>query len=93
MTIEEALETLKPYHSKMPTEALNVIRSNWDEAEPAVLAELDRCIATPLEDEHSALFLYALYLCAEMQCAAAFARYITICRLPILLMDALIGDI
>lgn len=93
MTIDEALNTLKPYHSQIPTEALNFIRSNWDEAEPALLAELDRCIATPLEDEHSALFLYALYLCAEMQCEAAFARYIAICRLPTLLIDALIGDI
>jgi tetratricopeptide (TPR) repeat protein len=93
MTIEEALDALIPYRSKIPTEALNLIRSNWDEAEPALLAEMDRCIDTPLEDEHSALLLYALYLCAEMQCEAAFARYIAICRLPTLLMDALIGDI
>ncbi len=93
MTIEEALNALKPYRSKTPTEALDFIRSNWDEAEPVLLAELDRCIATPLEDEHTALFLYALFLCAEMQCKAAFERYITICRLPTLLMDALIGDI
>jgi uncharacterized protein YchJ len=93
MTIEEALNALKPYRSKMPTEALNFIRSNWDEAEPVLLAELDHCIATPLEDEHSALFLYALYLCAEMRCKDAFERYITICHLPTLLMDALIGDI
>ncbi len=93
MTIEEALDALKPYQPQIPTEALNFIRSHWDEAEPALLAEMDRCIATPLEDEHSALFLYALYLCAEMQSEAAFARYITICRLPTLLMDALIGDI
>ena len=93
MTIEEALDALKPYRSQMPTEALNFIRNNWDEAEPALLAELDHCIATPLEEEHSALFLYALYLCAEMQCKAAFERYITICRLPTLLMDTLIGDI
>ena len=93
MTLEEALSALKPYRSKMPTEALNFIRSNWDEAEPVLLVELDHCIATPLEDEHTALFLYALYLCAEMQCKAAFERYITICRLPTLLMDALIGDI
>ena len=93
MTIEEALEALSPYSSNIPTEALNFIRNNWDEAEPLLLEELDHCIATPLEDEHTALFLYALYLCAEMQSKAAFERYITICRLPTLLMDALIGDI
>lgn len=93
MRIEEALDALKPYQPQPPTEALNFIRSHWDEAEPALLAELDRCIATPLEDEHSALFLYALYLCAEMRTEEVFSRYIAICGLPTLLREALIGDI
>ena len=93
MNIEEALDALRPYHSQMPTEALNFIRSNWGETEATLLAELDRCIAEPLEAEKSALYFYALYLCSEMQSEAVFERYITICRLPTLLMDNLIGDI
>ncbi len=93
MTIEKALDALTPYRSEIPTEALNLIRSNWTETEARLLSVLDRGIANPLEDGQSAQFLYALYLCAEMKCEAAFERYISICRLPTLLIDVLIGDI
>ena len=36
MTLEQALSALKPYRSKIPTEELNFIRSNWGEAEPGI---------------------------------------------------------
>ena len=58
-----------------------------------MLAEVDRCIVSPLDEDHSALFFYALYLCAEMRSEEAFSRYVAICRLPTLLMNTLIGDI
>lgn len=93
MNIEEALNELRPYQRQLPQEALNFMRSHWHEAEAPLLTEIDRCIALPLEEEHSALFLYAIYLCAEMRCEAVFERYIAICRLPTLLMDALLGDV
>lgn len=93
MTIETALDALKPHHSRIPTDALEFIRSNWNEAEPLLLAELDRRIVGPLKTEQSALFLYALFLCAELRCEAAFDRYLRILRLPNLLLDSLIGDI
>ena len=93
MTLEQALDKLKPFQSQVPIEALEVISHNWNDAEPVLLAELDRCIDQPLAEEHTALFLYALYLCAEMRCEAAFERYVRILRLPNLLLDVLIGDI
>ncbi|MCF6179840.1 MAG: DUF1186 domain-containing protein [Geopsychrobacter sp.] len=93
MTNKQALDALKPYRSQLPTQALTYIRNNWDKAEPVLLAELDLRLADPLSEERSALFLYALYLCAEMRCAAAFERYIAICRLPDLLRESLIGDV
>ncbi len=93
MTIETALDALRPYHSKVPMAALDFIRSHWNEAEPLLLAELDRRIADPLESEQSALFLYALFLCAELRCEAAFERFLRILRLPNLLLDSLVGDI
>ncbi len=93
MTIEQALDALKPHRSQVPMQALNYIRSNWDKAEPALLAELDLCLADPLLEERSALFIYAVYLCAEMRCYAAFKRYMAICRLPDLLRESLIGDV
>ncbi|PNU19855.1 hypothetical protein C2E25_10510 [Geothermobacter hydrogeniphilus] len=93
MTIETALESLKPFCSKIPTDALNFIRSNWSEAEPLLLAELDHCIDDPSRTEQSALFFYALFLCAQQRCEAAFERYLRILRLPNLLLDNLIGDV
>ncbi len=93
MTLEQALEKLTPWHSKIPITALDVIRSNWHEAEAKLLDELDRCIEQPLEEESSAFFLYALYLCAEMRSEAAFELYVRILRLPNLLLDHLLGDI
>lgn len=96
MTIETALDALKPYHPQIPTGELEFIRNNWNEAEPHLLAELDRGIANPLKAEQSAFFLYALFLCAELRCEAAFDRYLRILRilrLPNLLLDNLIGDI
>ena len=93
MTLEQALGQLKPFQAKVPADALEIIRNNWNDAEPVLLAEMDQRIDQPLEESRSALFLYALYLCAEMQCEAAFERYVRILRLPNLLLDTLIGDI
>lgn len=94
MTLEQALDALKPFSRKVPNDALSIIRNNWHEAEPVLLAELDRCIVHPPSDkERTALFFYSLFLCAEMQSDAAFERYVRILRLPTLLLDELIGDI
>ena len=93
MTLEQALGQLKPFQPKVPADALEVIRNHWNDAEPVLLAEMDRRLERPVEESRSALFLYALYLCAEMRCEAAFERYVRILRLPNLLLDALIGDI
>ena len=93
MTLEQALEQLKPYTPNIPRDALEYIRNNWHAAAPQLLTELDRYIDRPLDDDHTALPLYALYLCAEMRDEAAFERYERILRLPNLLLDYLIGDI
>ncbi len=93
MTLEQAMDALKPFSPKVPRDALSFIRNNWHEAEPVLLTELDRCIDyLPLDKERTALFLYSLFLCAEMQSVAAFERYVRILRLPTLLLDELIGD-
>lgn len=42
MRCDEAIKALKPYTSKVPTEALDYIRSHWEEAEPVLLAEIER---------------------------------------------------
>lgn len=93
MTLEQALEQLKPYSPDIPYDALECIRNSWHDAVPLLLTELDRCIDRPLDDDQAALFPYALYLCAEMRCDAAFERYERILCLPNLLLDHLIGDI
>jgi tetratricopeptide (TPR) repeat protein len=92
MSIQPALEKLKPFTCNVPAEALETVRKNWSEAEPLLLAELDWQIQNPLEEDRSALFLYALYLCAEMKCEATFDRYVSILRMPTALLDAILGD-
>ena len=69
-----------------------MLRDNWSDAEPLLLAELDRRIEQPLEERDSALFFYAIFLCAEMSCDTVYERYIRILRLPNLLLDFLLGD-
>jgi hypothetical protein len=93
MELNEAIEKLKPFKQKIPVEALQVLRNNWDEAEPLLLAELDHCMEDPMRAEKSALFLYALYLCAEMRSEPAFARYVQLCRMPRFLQENLLGDV
>ena len=92
MKLNEAIEMLKPFKRQVPVDALQVLRDNWVEAEPLLLAELDRCIENTLCADESALFLYALYLCAEMRSEAAFGRYVRMCRMPYFLQDHLLDD-
>ena len=91
MDVNEAIERLRPFEKGVPKEAVDAVRENWAEAEPLLLAELDRLIECPLA-EHSALFTYAVYLCAEMCCESAFERYVALCRMPDLAQDYLLGD-
>lgn len=93
MNMNDAIEQLRPFNPHIPTDALAVLREHWVAAEPLLLEELDRRIKNPLDEEESALFLYALYLCAEMRCEAAFERYVKLCRMPRLLQDHLLGDV
>jgi len=91
--LETALSQLKSSKSDIPLVAIGFIRDHWSEAEPSLLAEMDRCIEQPLKNKDSALLFYALFLCAEMSSEAAFTRYLKTLRLPNLLLDFLLGDI
>lgn len=93
MTTEEALDLLRPFNPEIPVDALDCIRDNWPEAEAALIAELDEKLEHPEEEDQDALFLYALYLCAEMKSAEAFSRYLALCHLPTVLLDHVLGDI
>jgi len=92
MKLNEAIELLKPFERQVPVEALQVLRDDWVGAEPLLLADLDRRIEDSMGAEESALFLYALYLCAEMRSESAFECYVRMCRMPRFLQDNLLGD-
>lgn len=91
MNVNEAIELLKPFKA-MPLEAVACLRKNWVEAEPLLLAELDRHIEDPYTED-TAFFFYAMFLCAEQRCEAAFERYVTLCRMPKLFQNILLGDV
>ncbi len=93
ITNTEAIDALRPFTSKVPSEALDYVREHWDEAEPVLLAEIEAKLADPLADDDDALFLYAIHLCAEMRCAKAFPLYVRIARLPHVIVDHVMGDI
>ncbi len=93
LTIAEAIDALRPFASKVPTDALDYVRAHWDEAEPVFLAEIAKKLETPAEADDDALFLYAIHLCTEMRCAKAFPFFVRIARLPNLLLDNVMGDI
>ncbi|MBT3378569.1 MAG: DUF1186 domain-containing protein [Lentisphaerae bacterium] len=90
--LEQALEQLRPYAQDVPSAALDWIRANWSEAEPAFLGVLAEALKDPFA-ETTALFVYSLYLCAEMESEPAFERYVAICRLPGPQLRVLTGDI
>ncbi|MBT3294652.1 MAG: DUF1186 domain-containing protein [Verrucomicrobia bacterium] len=93
MNITAAIDALRPFTSKVPSEALDSVREHWDEAEPVLLGAIEERLVRPLDDDKEALFLYAIHLCAEMRCARAFPLYVRIARLPNALLDHLMGDI
>lgn len=93
MNLEQAIDKLKPYASKFPEEALDTIRANWAEAEKTMLDEIDWRLEHAWEGDRSALFTYAIHLCAEMKTAAAFPRFLALCRLPNAALDYILGDI
>jgi len=93
MNTREAIAALKPFISQVPGEALEWIRGHWSEVEPVLLKEIDERLKTPIATERNALFLYAIYLCAEMKCQDAFPRYLKLCRLPNVVLDYVLGDI
>lgn len=93
MNVCEAIEKLTRFERNVPEDALDVLRCNWSEAEPLLLAEMDRVIANPTGAEEKALLFYAMYLCAEMRSEAAFERYVAFCRLPGRAQDFWLGDL
>ena len=93
MNVVEAMDALKPFTPRVPTEALDWIRANWSEAEPLLLEEIDQKLKAPTQKVRDARFLYAIHLCAEMRCEAAFPRYLALCRLLNVVLDFVLGDI
>ncbi len=93
MTLHEAIDALRPFTHKVPIHALKFIREHWEEAEPILLASIENRLADPTDEEHDALFLYAIHLCAEKRSADAFPYFLRIVRLPNLPLDHLLGDI
>ena len=93
MMITQAIAELRVFTSKMPSEAFDVIRTHWKEAEPILLEAIQQRLRDPTTEEEDALFLYAIYLCAEMRCSKVFPYFICISRQPNLVVDHLLGDI
>lgn len=93
MNITEAIDALRPFTSKVPSESLDYLRAHWEEAEQILLAEIERNLIDPTSDNADALFLYAIHLCAEMRCAKAFPHFVRIARLPNIILDHVLGDI
>jgi len=93
MNITEAIDALRPFTSKVPSEALDYVRAHRDEAEPLLLAEIGKKLEAPADEDDEALFLYAIHLCAEMRSAKAFPFFVQIAHLPNLLLDNVMGDI
>lgn len=92
MTVHQAIAQLTPRTTPLPTEAIACLRENWPIAEPLLLQALDDVLAKPTK-KPSALFYYALFLCAEMRSQAAFERYIKICRLTTSLIVFLLTNL
>jgi len=93
VNVVEAMDALKLFTPRVPMEALNWIRTNWSEAEPLLLAVIDQKLKVPTQEVRDAQFLYAIHLCGEMRCEAAFSRYLVLCRLPNVVLDFVLGDI
>ena len=93
MDLTEALDALKPFDSTVPRDALAWLQAHWSEAEGPLLAAMDERRTHFSGADRDARFLYALFLCAEMRCPAAFPRYLVLCRLPNAVLDHVLGDI
>lgn len=93
MTVNEAIDALRPFSPEVPDNALHCIRQQWQQAAPILLQEIARQVDDPEAEEADALFLYAIYLCAEMRHPEAFPYFVRIARLPTLLLDQVMGDI
>ncbi len=91
MDITAAFEQLDSCEEEFPAEAVNWLQANWDQAEPALLAEIDKAVENPLYNG-GGLSRWAMYLCAKQQSAAAFDRYVRIAVLPIPQLDILLDD-
>ena len=93
MTITQAIDELRVFTSKVPSKAIDFIRSHWGEAEPIMLDAIEQRLKAPAEEECDALFIYSIHLCAEMRCSKVFPYFIRISRQPNLIVDNLLGDI
>lgn len=93
MTIQEAVDALRPLSLSVPSEALAFIRAHWADAESRLLAVIDDRLAAPADEDDDGLFSYAIHLCAEMRSKDVFPLFIRIARLPNLSLDNVMGDI
>ncbi len=55
MNITEAIDALRPFTSKVPSEALNYVRAHWNEAEAILLAEMGKTLETLCNMQRTAL--------------------------------------
>ncbi len=93
MNLADAIDALRPFTLKVPHDALDLIRTNWPEAEPILLKEIETKLEETTKESRDALFLYSIYLCAEMRSRDAFPLYLRLCRLHDPVLQHVLGDI
>lgn len=88
-----ALEEVSHFNERFPTEALQVLVENKEEAIPYLRAAVDRVLAEHVVlDEEDSLPFYAMYLLGEFQDTNSFERLLRIAVLPTEILDSVLGD-
>lgn len=92
MEIEAILDRLRQTGS-MPTEAIRAAADNRDAVVPALIAEIQRCVALDAEDEADAMFVFAAFhLLGSLRATEAYIPLAGILHLPAERLDWLLGD-
>ncbi len=91
---ERIVEALAYVNGTFPIEAAFEARDHWAEVREAFLGELLRAVADPegALDEENALPIYALFLAAEKRDAAFAPAILDLMKLPVDLIDNLVGE-